>query len=72
MNNKLIKPAVEFTPMQPTDDQQALERALKEQQHKEDPLQQVKAIRKEQLDRCAIKRNEEIDAMLKQAQHGED
>lgn len=53
--------------MSTQDEQQALERALQKQQSTENPLEQVKAIRKEQLDRCAIKRSDEIEGMLKKA-----
>lgn len=54
-----------------TNEQQALERALQQTAEQQNPLDQVKAIRKEQLDRCAIKRSDEIEQLLKQAKDGE-
>lgn len=48
--------------------QQKLDQALKKKKSS-NPLDEVKAIRKEQLDRCAIKRSEEIEEMLNQSKN---
>lgn len=45
----------------------ALEQALARQAEEPNPLEQVKAVRQQQLDRCAIKRSEEIEQLLQQA-----
>lgn len=45
----------------------ALEQALTRQAEEPHPLEQVKAIRLQQLDRCAIKRSEAIEQLLQQA-----
>lgn len=47
------------------DDQEKLQQALKGNRAI-NPLEEVKAIRKEQLDRCAIKRSEEIKAIFEE------
>lgn len=45
------------------DDQEKLQQALKGNRAI-NPLEEVNAIRKEQLDRCAVKRSEEIQEIL--------
>lgn len=44
-------------------DDYALQQVLQKQQQN-NPLDEVKKLRKEQLEQCAIKRNEEIASLL--------
>lgn len=47
-----------------SDEEKVLEQALQQQQS--NPLDQVKAIRKAQLDQCALHRSNEIEQLLQQ------
>lgn len=53
--------------MSETDEQIALDQALAKQQQVQSPVEQVQAMRKQQLDVCALKRSDEIDELLKSA-----
>lgn len=46
-------------------DDHALQQALQKQQQ-DNPLDEVKKIRKEQLEQCAIKRHEELGFLLQE------
>lgn len=47
-----------------SDEEKALEQALQKQQI--NPLDEVKGIRKAQLDQCALRRSNEIEQLLQQ------
>ena len=53
--------------MRETDEQIALDQALAKQNQVQTPVEQVQAMRKQQLDVCALKRSDAIDELLKSA-----
>lgn len=53
--------------MRETDEQIALDQALAKKNQVQNPVEQVQAMRKQQLDVCALKRSDAIDELLKSA-----
>lgn len=53
--------------MRETDEQIALDQALAKQNQVQNPVEQLQAMRKQQLDVCALKRSDAIDELLKSA-----
>lgn len=53
-----------------SDEEKTLEQALQKQQA--NPLEQVKGIRKAQLDQCALRRSDEIEQLLQQSYQAKD